>query len=212
MSRDLLWIGFLVVVYAVLKYKPDWVNKIIVAVAGKAIGKIAMSQQPDTLTLEPLSGPSTKPEAKSAVESFQRRGFQSAGSFAIAEMKQMPVHFLAKPDEHAIAVVYEHPQAGVWCDIVCRYQNGGSFTISNARMGGGLERQPGHEMVRAPGLTPAALHLRFQRERRAGAFLDVAPAEIPQVFVHAYEQETSWRKAKGLSQAEVKAAAFEKSA
>jgi len=212
MSRDLLWIGFLVVVYVILKYKPELVNKILVAVAGKAIGKIALSQQPDTLTLEPLSGGTTKPEAKSAIDSFQRRGFQNAGSFAITEMKNMPVHFLAKPDEHAIAVVYEHPQAGVWCDIVCRYQDGRSFTISNARMGGGLERQPGHEMVRAPGLTPAALHLRFQRERMAGSFVSIAPAEIPNVFRQAYEQETAWRKSKGLSQAEVKAAAFEKSA
>jgi len=124
----------------------------------------------------------------------------------------MPLHFLSKSDENAIAVVYEHPQAGVWCDIVCRYQDGRSFTISNARMGGGLERQPGHDMVRAPGLTPAALHLRFQRERASGAMVNVPPAEIPQFFTRAYEEETAWRKAKGLSRAEVKAAAFEKSA
>ena len=212
MSRDLLWIGFLVVVYAILKYKPDLVNKILVAVAGKTIGKMAMAQQPDTLTLEPLSGTTPKPEARSAVDSFQRRGFQSAGSFSITEMKNMPLHFLSKSDENAIAVVYEHPQAGVWCDIVCRYQDGRSFTISNARMGGGLERQPGHDMVRAPGLTPAALHLRFQRERASGAMVNVPPAEIPQFFTRAYEEETTWRKAKGLSRAEVKAAAFEKSA
>ena len=28
MNRDLLWIGFLVVVYAILKYKPDLVNSL----------------------------------------------------------------------------------------------------------------------------------------------------------------------------------------
>jgi hypothetical protein len=212
MSRDLLWIGFLLLVYAILKYKPDWVNQIIVAVAGKAIGKVAMAQQPDTLSLRPLQGGPTKPEARAALDSFQRRGFQSAGSFTINEMKNMPIHFLTKPDESAIAVVYEHPQAGVWSDIVCRFQDGRSFTITNARMGGGLERQPGHESVRAPGLTPAALHLRFQRERGAGSLVTVAPADIPRFFTDAYEQETAWRKAKGLSHAEVKAAAFEKSA
>lgn len=212
MDRDLLWIGVLVALYAIIKFKPDWLNAIIIAVAGKAVGKAALAQQPDTITMEPRTGPPSRPEARSAIESLQRRGFAPAGSFTIPEMQNLPVHFLWKQDEHAIAVVYEHPQAGVWCDITCRYNDGRSFTITNAKMGGGLEPRPGHTTVRVPGLTPAALHLRFSRERTAGTPVNVDPARIADIFADAYAEETAWRKHKGISRAEVRASALEKSA
>jgi hypothetical protein len=209
-ARELLWIGFLGLVYVIIKFRPDWFNQIIIAVAGKAIGKAAMAQQPDSLTLESRSGPVQRPEARGAIDSLQRRGFQSAGSYGIQEMKGMPVHFLTKQDESAIAVVYEHPQAGVWCDLVCRYTDGTTFTITNAKAGGGLEPRPGHTTVRAPGITPVALHMRFMRERPAGTLANVVPAAVPTVFVNAYEEEMAWRKNKGLTTAEVRASAREK--
>lgn len=212
MSRDVLWIGFLIAVYAIIKFRPDWFNQVVIALFGKAIGKAAMASQPDFLTLQPLQGGPVKLEARSSIESFQRRGFQPAGSFTIEEFKNMPVHFLHKQDEGAVAVIYEHPQAGVWSDIVCRYHDGRTFTITNGKLGGGLEQRPGHTTVRAPGLTPAALHLRFTREKLAGSPVIVAPADIPQMFADAYTEETQWRKQKGLTKAEVRAAAMEKTA
>jgi len=208
--RELLWIGFLVAAYLIIKYRPDWFNAAIIAVGGKWIGKAAMAQQPDFITLESRAVAPTRPEARAAVESFTRRGFQLLGSYTIPEMKNLPVHFLTKQDESAIAVVYEHSQAGVWCDLVCRYQDGRSFTITNAKMGGSLEPRPGHTTLRVPGLTPAALHMRFGRERPAAPPAAFRPDDVAQIFAQAYADETAWRKSKGLSRDEVAAAAREK--
>jgi hypothetical protein len=211
MSRDLLWIGLLGLVYVIIRYKPEIFNQLVIAVAGRAIGKAALNAQPDTLTLDPTEGPPARPEARAALESLQRRGFAVAGSYAIAEMGRMPIHFLVKPDEGAIGVVYEHPKVGVWCDIACRYATGASFTITSAKAGGGLESRPGHTTVRVPGLTPAALHLRFARERPAGTPNVVQPADAARVFADAYADDTAWRKGRGISKEEVRAVSVETS-
>lgn len=205
---DLLWIGALALVYLVLKYRADWVNQLIVAVAGKAIGKAALAGQPDFISLAPGSAP-TLPQARSAVETLGQRGYEPAGSFTIPEMAGLPVHFLVRDAESAIAVVYEHPKAGVWTDIVCRYQDGRRFTINNARMGGGLDPQPGHVTVRKPGLSTAALCLAFQRERPAGVLLPVKAPDVPQIFEQAYADEMAWRKNRGVSKKEVQNVARE---
>jgi len=209
MSRDLLWIGFLAVVYVIIKYKPDWFNQVVIAVTGKAIGKAALDKQPDHLTLQPETGPASRPEARSAIDSLQRRGFVPGGSYSIAEMGNLPVHFLLKQDEGAVAVVYEHPKVGAWCDIACRFQDGTTFTITNAKMGGGLEPRPGHTTARVPGLTPTALHLRYSRERPAGQPRLVSPADVATVFADAYAEEMAWRKDRGVSRTEVRAVSRE---
>jgi hypothetical protein len=163
-----------------------------------------MSAQPDSITLAPRAEGPGRPESKSALEQLQRRGFARAGSYSVREMKELPIHFMVKPDEAAVAVVYEHPQAGVWCDIVSRYQNGGSWLITNAKAGGGLEDRPGHVKVWAPGLTATAMHLRFVRERPGGDLVSVPATGVAAYFAEAWAEETAWRKGKGLSAAEVR--------
>lgn len=209
MSRDLLWILFLGALYIALRYRPEWFNRIIVAVAGRAIGKAALASQPDTITpMESTEGPAHA-DARGAVESLVRRGFEMVGSYVIPEMAALPVHFLARREECVIAVVYEHPKVGVWTDLATRYLDGTTFTITNTRMGSGLEARPGHETLRVPGLTTAALHIRLLRDRPKKTPVEVRGADIPRVFADAYAEETAWRKGKGISSGEVRAVAFE---
>jgi hypothetical protein len=205
---DLLWIGALALVYLLLKYRADWVNQLIAAVAGKAIGRFALASQPDLISLVPGAG-AALPQARSAIETLGQRGYEAAGSFTIPEMNGLPVHFMVRGAESAIAVVYEHAKAGVWTDIVCRYQDGRRFTVNNARTGGGLEQQPGHITVRKPGLSTAALCLTFQRERPAGALLPVVAADVPAIFEQAYADEMAWRRNRGISRGEVQNVARE---
>ncbi len=215
MSRDLLWIAFLGLVWFVLKYRPDWFNHLLMTVLGKAgleaVGRKAMSGQPDFISLQAGASPA-RPEAKSAIESLERRGFVRAGDFAIPEMQGLPVHFLVKEEESAIAVVYEHPEVGVWCDLVSRYADGSSITVTNAPVGGGLDPRPDHDSMRAPGLTPGALHIRLIRERPQRPLRTVTAAALPSVFTDAYREEIAWRKGRGLSATEVRNAALERTA
>jgi hypothetical protein len=209
-----LYIGFLVVAYVVIKRLPGEVmNRIVMWVIGKAgleaIGKKALSAQPDHLTLDTRPAGSARPEAANAIESLTKRGFATAGTYAVREMAGVVVHFLVKPADSAVAVVYEHPKAGVWCDLQSAYQDGSSFTLTNAKMGGGLEERPGHTSVRAPGLPPVILHLRLVRERPAGELRQISAGEIAKHFTDAYAESMAWRKHRGLSAREVKASALE---
>jgi len=214
MGSDLKYLAVLAAIWLLLKFMPgDLWARLIMAVLGRrgleGVGRVAMSAQPDTITLVPRTQGPGRPEAKSALEQLQRRGFARAGSFGVREMKDLPVHFMVKPGESAIAVVYEHPQVGVWCDIVSRYQNGGSWLITNAKAGGGLEDRPGHVKVRAPGLTATAMHLRFVRERPVGDLVSVPATSVATCFADAYAEEMAWRKGKGLAAAEVRSAGME---
>jgi hypothetical protein len=209
MSRELLWIAVLAALYFVLKFRPEWMNRLIVAVAGKAVGRAALSTQPDFITpIESVDGPG-RPEARSAIEALVRRGFATGGPFVFPEMPDLTAHFLAKPEDCAVAVVYEHARAGVWCDVSSRYLNGSSFTVTNSKIGGALETRDGHQIVRAPALTPAALHIRLMRERPAGTPVEIHVSDVPRLFAKAYADETAWRKGKGISKEEVRAVALE---
>lgn len=209
MSRDLLWILVPGVLYLAIKLRPDWFNRMIVAVGGKAIGRAALASQPDSITpLQSTVGPSHA-DAKSAIESLTRRGFSVVGSHVIPEMDGLPVHFLTRTEECVIGVVYEHPEVGVWSDLGTQYLDGTSFTITNARMGSELESRPGHVTLRVPGLTTAALHIRLLRDRPRKLPVEIQPGDVARVFADAYAQETAWRKGKRIPRAEVRDVAME---
>jgi hypothetical protein len=209
-----LYIGFLAVAYFVIKRLPaEILNRVVMWVIGKtgleAVGKKALSSQPDRITLDGRPAGSSRPEASNAIESLQKRGFGPAGTYSVREMQGVIVHFLVKPTDAAVAVVYEHPKAGVWCDLQTAYQDGTSFTLTNAKMGGGLDERAGHASVRAPGLPPVILHLRLVRERPQGEMRQISAGEIVKHFTDAYADSMAWRKNRGISAREVKASALE---
>jgi hypothetical protein len=211
---DLKYIAFLAILYLFFKFGPTQIiNRVIMFFLGKSgleeVGRKALAQQPDRITLMPGPGPN-KPEAVNAVSSLERRGFERAGSFVIPEMKGINLHLLVKPAESVVAVVYEHAQAGVWADVSTRYVDGTSFTITSSRMGNALEQRPGHPMVKAPNQPPAMLAMRLMTERPAGTFKSVSGAEFARVFEQAYEESTAWRKNKGLTAEEVKGSGVER--
>jgi hypothetical protein len=209
-----LYIGLLAVAYFVIKRLPaEVMDRIVMWVIGKsgleAVGRKALAAQPDHLTLDARPAGSGRPEAANAVESLQKRGFAQAGTYSVREMAGVIVHFLVKPEDSAVAVIYEHPKAGVWCDLQSAYADGSSYTLTNAKLGGGLEERPGHTSVRAPGLPPVILHLRLVRERPTGDMRRFGAGEVAQHFTDAYAESTAWRKYRGLSSRDVKASALE---
>ena len=206
MNGSLIWILILAAGLAALTLTPGLARRIILLLLGEKgraeVGQKALSSQPDRISLTPLSAPPGA-EAQAILAGLVRLGFSAAGSFAVAEMGGLPIHFMVKPAESAVAAVYEHPKAGVWCDLFTRYQDGTSFTFATSRMGGGLEQRPGHPVVRAAELDPAAAHARFLQERPAGAMKSFTAVEVPRMFADAYAESIAWRKQRGISGAEV---------
>src|SRR5438876_3864564 len=192
-----LWFLILIAALAVVMLTPGlrrWITLLLLGDKGRArVGQQALARQPDRISLAARPDPPGA-EAQRILGGLTREGFSPAGSFAVAEMGGLPIHFMVKPAESAVAAVYEHPKAGVWCDLFTRYQDGTSFTFATSRMGGGLEQRPGHPCVRASGLEPAAAYGRFVRERPMHAANSYNASEVPAVFADAYAEAMAWRK------------------
>ena len=126
-------------------------------------------------------------------------GFQDAGSYEIPELSNVKLRALARPEEHLWAIVYEHPQAGVWMDFVTRYADGGSLTTANAPHGSELEQRPGHEKIHAPNLSAAELYRHHLETRRTDvAYTPVAPENFVAEFEKSYADELDWRLGRGV--------------
>ncbi len=211
---DLKYIAFLAILWLFFKVGPSMmVRRVVMMLLGKSgledVGRKALAEQPDTITLHRVQGP-VKAEALTSVSSLERRGYERAGSYDVREMKGIKLHLLVKPAESAVAVVYEHPKAGVWADLSTRYTDGTSFTITSARAGHGLDKQPGHVSVPAANQPAAMLALRLLKERPAGAMRQISAGEFPGVFQQAYADSMAWRKNKGITAEEVKRTGVER--
>lgn len=171
---------------------------------GRAIGSHALAKQPDEIHLEKCSTDAwtNASAARSLVGALLQRGFQDAGTYHVRELSGLTLQLLVKHDESMMGVVYEHPQAGHWAEVACRYQDGGSSTFSTSRPTG-LAPRPSHPVVNAPGLDPAALYDRAKAERPNRPLEAVTAFTIAAMFERVYAESMAYRKKTGISAREV---------
>ncbi len=187
---------------------------IIVRLFGRAIGEHAVAQQPDRIQLV-RSAPSAWRNASAAgalAEPLVRSGFDDAGTFRVQEMPGLVVRLLANPGDGFLAVVYEHPKAGHWLDLVTRYGDRTSITFTSHGPTG-LSARPGHPIVNVSGAGANALLRRARAERPKGPMAPVSAPRAQSDFEDAYGEAIEWRKRHGISTAEVaKVASLRKAA
>jgi len=151
MTPRLIWILVLALALAIMKFAPRLARRLTLLLLGKsgreAVGRKALAVQPDRITLVP-SSVAPGAAARAYLDAFAARGFTPAGTFAIPEMKGIPVHFMVQPAQEVGVVVYEHRAAGTSCEVYSRYQDGTSFSVSSSSWGSGLDQRPGHPSVR----------------------------------------------------------------
>jgi hypothetical protein len=168
-------------------------------------GAAGLAMQPDEIHLAPAGADPWEDRAAAGrlVQGFEREGFRSAGVFSVPEMPGVLAQLFAHTERRLIGVVYEHPAAGHWSDVVERRNDGSTTTWTSARPTG-LDQRPEHPHFYAPGASPADLLARALRERGPAPAEEVHLAELEALFERAYAEETAWRKNKGVSVAEVK--------
>jgi hypothetical protein len=205
----LFWVGALVV-FALLSP----VLRVLVAlVAGKKIGAAALARQPDRICLERTAGNawknSTAPGAIAAV--LTSRGFEDAGVYTVPEMPGILVQLLAHSGDGLYAAIYEHAQAGIWLDLVTRFQDGTSVTYTTSPATG-LKPRPGHPSVNMRGSETVAVldKLLAMRPKRPNAGASVGMAVS--FFEQAYAETIAYRKKVGISTREVVKTATRKAA
>jgi hypothetical protein len=153
---------------------------------------------PETIHLEPASEDWSNANALVAARGFlESHGYDAAGEYVVPEMPGVRVSAFVKPADAAIAVAYEHPDAGFWVDFVQRYADDTSVTVTSAVRGHELDHRPGHDKVYLAGASLDALHERFLTERRAGDPVAVGVNDFASVFETAYAEEIAWRAGRG---------------
>jgi len=171
---------------------------------GRAIGTAALNRQPDTIRLLAVGedGWQNPEPAAGLAASFAQLGFQDAGTYRIPELPGVIVQLMTNPNDRLIAAIYEHPKAGSWFEVVCRFQDGTSATYSSSRPTG-LDPRPGHASVHSPGARPQALVERARAESQGKNPQMVTRDSVVSVFENAYAESTAWRKNKGITAEEV---------
>ncbi len=166
------------VIYAIKK---------MVAEAGAAVA-------PATIRLVPVSGARwDDAEAQALADPLPELGYEEVGFFDLDLMGGMRLQAWVHPDLGLYAVVYQSPRAGVWSDVVTKYEDGGSLTYSNSRHGGQLKQRPGRENVFLQGVGADELHRKMLADRPDRPTRRLAAADFAPDFELAYAEETAWR-------------------
>jgi hypothetical protein len=177
---------------------------VIALVAGGDIGRRSLAKQPDEIHL--VDGGPQSWRDPGAAEALGRPllelGYEPAGTFTITEMPEVALRLLVHLREGVTAVIYEHPKAGMWAEMVCIHQDGSAFSVSSG-LDRGLAQRPERPVVHLPGTAPAVLHLRLLALRPPKERVPLDAAEAPARFERAFADGMAWRKQQGISRAEV---------
>jgi uncharacterized protein YegJ (DUF2314 family) len=142
-------------------------------------------------------------EANAKTEALESLGYRRFGQFAVEEIPGVLMAAFIHDEEPLFALVSEHPFAGTWSEVVARYADGGSLTVTNSMFSGAIEPMPFHEKA-ALRKNEKALHQYAVKHMRRAAAIVPTEAEFVQVFEEAYRKEMAWREGKGVSEAEVR--------
>jgi hypothetical protein len=131
------------------------------------------------------------------VDTFQKYGFELTGHYDCPEMPGIKIAGFVKPSEQLIAVIYDHPIAGIWEDICVEYNDGESLTVSNAPMGQEMDHMPGSTKVYMKGSSLEELLSKVIAERKNKARKTITKEEFSSNFEQAYKKEMKWRMERG---------------
>ena len=177
---------------------------VLAAVFGRSIGQAALARQPDTIHLKVIDASKLRHAGRveSLAREYQQLGFESAGVYTIPEMPGVSVQLLAHRGESMYAVIYDHPVAGVFYDVVTRYADGSAWTYTTARATG-IKHRSNVRMSNLPGAEPAALVDNSRRERPQTGLRPCDTRNAVADFENAYAEYMAWMKQRGLSTGEV---------
>lgn len=131
-------------------------------------------------------------------------GFRPVGFFSANEVPGLLLDVHAHAEQGVYAVVYEHPQAGVWIDLFSRYGDGTTITYTTTPHGRELDQRPGHGKVSVPELETEALWRRFVSERPQRPLASHGSEDFVAVFEGLYAEAMDWRNARGYTEEEVR--------
>ena len=168
------------------------------------IGKKAINAQPDFVNLTRDEFPKFTNSA--GIDEFKNpllaSGFEYVGTFNVDKMPGVKIVVLVKPPDYVTAHIYEHPKAGIWIELVTRYQDGSSHTLTTLPSTG-LQLPPFVQTIRAAKAPAPSLVQQLIAGRRVGEMKRVDASDAVNEFEQNYAKYILWQKNKGMTTAEM---------
>lgn len=134
-------------------------------------------------------------DVKTQMQQFESSGFTSLGDY-IVEGLPLLVRGFQHQDHNVYGVIYDHGAAGVWSDVVRRYDDESSWTVSSAKEHG-MDAAPWHTPCFLPGQPVNELLSRLLETSPASGFQTAGADKFVLRFEAAYKREMNWRIERG---------------
>jgi len=136
-----------------------------------------------------------KKAAKKIADELLELGFVRGKTYSIYEMNDYEMNSFFKPP--FTAVMYNHPVAGNWVDIVAETDDGKMITLSNAPMGDSINMRPGNEKHFIPDDSPSGLFEKIQQSLQGRHCIELDAVQFREYFENEYKKDMLWRHRNG---------------
>lgn len=157
----------------------------------------AMLKAPLRIQLAPVDDRAKGRFADPHRRELESLGFTPMGIYHVREMPGVTLAAFTQSNQAVCAVIYRHPMAGVFIDMVSMSENDRGLTVTNAPAGGNLDQPPGHAKIFEPKAALRRLYDRVLAERPEGPYRRVDASNFVRVFETEYAREMEWRAKRG---------------
>jgi hypothetical protein len=134
-------------------------------------------------------------DVQTQMQQFESSGFTPLGDYAV-EGLPLQVRGFQHQDHNVYGVIYDHVAAGVWSDVVRRYEDESSWTVSSAKEHG-MDAAPWHTPCFLPGQSVNELLSRLLESSPASGIQTTGADKFVSRFEAAYKREMNWRIERG---------------
>jgi hypothetical protein len=160
----------------------------------KLMAQAGASALPAAIQLVPVSGASWEDAGAAGLAApLAELGYEEVGFFDLDVMGGVRLQSWVHTELGLYSVIYTSPKAGVWSDIVSKYEDGTSLTYSNSSHGGKTRQRPGRENVYFQGLGTDELHRKMLAERPDRPTRRLTVHDFAPDFEQAYAEDMAWR-------------------
>lgn len=134
-------------------------------------------------------------DVKTQMQQFESSGFTPLGDYDV-EGLPLQVRGFQHQDHDVYGVIYDHGAAGVWSDVVRRYDDESSWTVSSAKEHG-MDAAPWHTPCFMPGQPVKELLSQLLEVSPASGIQTAGADKFVSRFEVAYKREMNWRIERG---------------
>ncbi len=136
-----------------------------------------------------------KNDVKKQMQQFESSGFTPLGDYDV-EGLPLQIRGYQHQDHDVYGVIYDHVTAGVWSDVVRRYDDELSWTVSSTKEHG-MDTAPWHTLCFMPGQSVNELLNRLLESSPASGMQTAGADKFVSRFEAAYKREMNWRIERG---------------